>query len=164
MKTHGLKAEYFSNINMEGTPALKRTDASVNFVWAMNGVNKDLLRNYSVRWTGVLSPMASGDYVVGFSGQDGYRMWLDGNLIADDWTTHRPSTNMTKQLHLEKGHAYPVKIEYFQTVRSAEAKFIWGLPSTENQHMLEAVRSADLAIVVAGLSARIEGEEMKVNV
>jgi beta-glucosidase len=129
----------------------------------MNGVNKDLLRNYSVRWTGVVTPTASGDYVVGFSGQDGYRVWLDGNLIADDWTTHRPSTNMTKQMHLEKGHAYAVKIEYFQTVRSAEAKFIWGIPAAENQHMLDAVRSADLAIVVAGLSARIEGEEMKVT-
>jgi beta-glucosidase len=163
MKTHGLKGEYFPNINLGGAPTLKRTDANVNFVWAMNGVNKDLLRNYSVRWTGVVTPTVSGDYVVGFSGQDGYRVWLDGNLIADDWTTHRPSTNMTKQMHLEKGHAYPVKIEYFQTVRSAEAKFIWGIPAAENQHMLDAVRSADLAIVVAGLSARIEGEEMKVT-
>jgi len=60
---------------------------------------------------------------------------------------------------LEKSHAYPVKIEYFQTVRGAEAKFIWGIPAAETQHMLDAVRGADLAIVVAGLSARIEGEE-----
>ncbi len=163
MKNHGLKAEYFSNIQLEGEPALKRTDTTVNFTWGFAGVNAQLARNYSVRWTGVLVPPQTATYVVGFSGQDGYRVWLDGNLIAEDWSTHRPSTNQTKALHLEKGHAYAVRIEYFQTVRGAEAKFIWGIPDTEKQNMLNAVRSADLAIVVAGLSARIEGEEMKVN-
>jgi beta-glucosidase len=163
MKVHGLKAEYFSNIKLEGEPALKRTDKTLNFSWGFAGVNSELVRNYSVRWTGVLVPTQTADYEIGFSGQDGYRAWLDGDLIAEDWTTHRPSTNRTKAVHLEKGHAYDVKIEYFQTVRGAEAKFIWGIPATEKQSMLSAVRGADLAIVVAGLSARIEGEEMKVN-
>ncbi len=163
MKRHGLKAEYFSNIKLEGEPALKRTDMSINFTWGFTGVNPQLVRNYSARWTGVLVPAQTAEYVVGFSGQDGYRVWLDGDVIAEDWTTHRPSTNQTKAVHLEKGHAYAVKIEYFQTVRGAEARFIWGIPDTEKQNMLNAVRSADLAIVVAGLSARIEGEEMKVN-
>ena len=163
MKRHGLKAEYFANIKLEGEPALKRTDMSINFTWGFTGVNPQLVRNYSARWTGVLVPAQTAEYVVGFSGQDGYRVWLDGDVIAEDWTTHRPSTNQTKAVHLEKGHAYAVKIEYFQTVRGAEARFIWGIPDTEKQNMLNAVRSADLAIVVAGLSARIEGEEMKVN-
>ena len=163
MKRHGLKAEYFANINLDGAPALKRTDRVVNFTWGFAGINPQLVRNYSVRWTGVLVPTQTADYEIGFSGQDGYRVWLDGDLIAEDWTTHRPSTNRSKGMHLEKGHAYQVKIEYFQTVRGAEAKFIWGIPSTEKQNMLSAVRGADLAVVVAGLSARIEGEEMKVN-
>jgi beta-glucosidase len=163
LKQHGLKAEYFSNITFDGTPALKRTDATVNFTWGFAGVNQELQRNYSVRWTGVLVPEQTADYVVGFSGQDGYRVWLDGNPIADDWTTHRPATNQTKAVHLEKGHSYSIKIEYFQTVRGAEARLIWGIPKTENQNTLAAARSADLVIFVAGLSARIEGEEMKVN-
>ena len=163
MKVHGLKAEYFNNINLEGTPVLKRTDRTINFSWGFAGVNPQLVRNYSVRWTGVLVPTQTADYEVGFSGQDGYRVWLDGDSIAEDWTTHRPSTNRSKAMRLEKGHSYEVKIEYFQTVRGAEAKFIWGIPATEKQNMLSAVRGADLAIVVAGLSARIEGEEMKVN-
>ena len=162
-KVHGLKAEYFSNIHMEGTPAIQRTDTTVNFTWGFNGVTPQMTRNYSARWTGVLSPRQTADYVVGFSGQDGYRVWLDGNLIAEDWTTHRPSTSQSKAVHLEKDHAYPIKIEYFQTVRGAEARLIWGIPKTENENTLSTVRSADLVIFVAGLSARIEGEEMKVS-
>ena len=35
---HGLNAEYFDNIKLDGQPALRRIDANVNFVWAFNGV------------------------------------------------------------------------------------------------------------------------------
>jgi beta-glucosidase len=162
-KHHGLKAEYFDNINLTGEPVLRRIDGSVNFVWGFAGVSPTLKTNYSVRWTGVLSPPATGDYIVGFSGQDGYRVWIDGEPLVSDWTTHRPSTTQTKAIRLQKGRAYSVKIEFFQTIRSAEAKLVWGVPGREENEAVQAARDADLVIMVLGLSARIEGEEMKVN-
>ncbi len=64
-----MNAEYFDNIKLEGKPVLQRVDADVNFVWAFNGVNPKLTSNYSVRWTGVLSPAKTGDYIVGFTGR-----------------------------------------------------------------------------------------------
>jgi beta-glucosidase len=160
---HGLKAAYFSNIELKGSPALSRIDASVNFSWGFSGVSPKLSKNYSARWTGVLVPNETEDYLIGFSGQDGYRVWVDDDLVADDWTTHRPATTLTKQMHLEKGHAYAVKIEYFQTVRGAEARLLWGVPGREEKEAVDAARSADLVVVALGLSARIEGEEMKVH-
>lgn len=160
---HGLKAEYFSNIKLDGEPAMTRVDREVNFMWGFNGVSAKLPNNYSVRWTGVLVPAETADYEVGFSGQDGYRVWLDGNLLVEDWTTHRPSTNQTKMVHLEKGHNYTVKIEYFQTIRGAEARLLWGIPEQEKQRTLATVRHSDLVIMVLGLSARVEGEEMKIH-
>ena len=162
-KLHGLKAEYFSNIKLEGEPAMARTDKTVDFVWGFTGVSPELSKNYSVRWTGVLVPLQTADYLVGFSGQDGYRVWLDGNLVVEDWTTHRPSTKQTKSIHLEKGHAYALKIEYFQTIRGAEARLIWSIPASEEQKVLRTARSADLIVAVMGLSARIEGEEMNIH-
>ena len=162
-KQHGLKAEYFSNIKLEGEPALARIDKTVDFVWGFTGVSPELSKNYSVRWTGVLVPVQTADYLVGFSGQDGYRVWLDGNLVVEDWTTHRPSTKQTKSIHLEKGHAYALKIEYFQTIRGAEARLIWSIPASEERNVLRTARSADLIVAVMGLSARIEGEEMNVH-
>src|SRR5262249_53099316 len=80
-----------------------------------------------------------------------------------DWTPHRPATVQTKPLHLLQNHAYTIKIEYFQTVRFAEARLIWSLPKIEQQAALNAARNADLAVMVLGLSARIEGEEMNVH-
>jgi hypothetical protein len=69
----------------------------VNFVWGFGGTSPELKQNYSVRWTGVISPTETNDYLLGFIGQDG------------DWTPHRPSTTTTKAIHLEKGHTYALE-------------------------------------------------------
>jgi beta-glucosidase len=160
---HGLKGEYFSNTKLEGQPALTRVDKTVDFRWGFSGVSEQLSKNYSVRWTGVLAPSETGDYLIGFSGQDGYRVWLDDNIVVEDWTTHRPATLQTKQVHLEKDHPYALKIEYFQTIRGAEARLLWGMPEGERQELMATVRNADLVVMVLGLTARIEGEEMNVH-
>jgi beta-glucosidase len=160
---HGLKAEYFDNKDLQGEPVLRRTDANVNFTWAFNGVSPRLKKNYSVRWTGVLVPTATFDYVLGFTGQDGYRVWVDDKLLVEDWTPHRPSTTTLAPMHLEKNHSYALRIEYFQTIRSAEAKLVWGIPGQEEDLAEKAARRSDLVVMVLGLSARIEGEEMKVK-
>ena len=162
-KEHGLKAEYFSNIKLEGVPVIARTDKTVDFAWGDTGASPQLLKEYSVRWTGVLVPPENGDYQIGFTGQDGYRVWFEGQLIAEDWNIHHPATTQTKAFHLEKDHAYPVKIEYYETIRSAEARFVWSLPEHETQDALNAVMDAELVVVAMGLSPRVEGEEMKVD-
>jgi beta-glucosidase len=162
-KKHGLKAEYFSNVKLEGKPVLTRTDSKVDFAWGFSGVTPRLQKNYSVRWTGVLVPLETADYLVGFTGQDGYRLWVDDQLVAEDWTTHRPSTTESSKVHLEKGKPHAIRIEYFQTIRGAEARLLWSVPGKEEQEAVDAAGNADLVIVVAGLSARIEGEEMKIN-
>jgi len=162
-KQHGLNAEYFDNIQLQGSPVLRRVDADLNFVWGFNGVSAKLRTNYSARWTGVISPPVTADYIVGFTGQDGYRVWIEGEPLVSDWTAHRPSTTLTKPMRLEKGRTYSVKIEFFQTVRSAEARLVWGVPGREENAAVHAARDADLVIAVLGLSSRIEGEEMKVK-
>ena len=162
-RQHGLSAEYFANTKLEGKPALSRVDRTVNFSWGFAGASPQLKQSYSARWTGVLIPPTTGDYLVGFTGQDGYRAWLDDNLVAEDWTAHRPASTQTKPMHLEKDHAYKVRIEYFQSVRGAEARLVWGRPGQDEEDAITAVRKSDLVIMVLGLSARIEGEEMNVH-
>ncbi|HUE42411.1 MAG TPA: glycoside hydrolase family 3 C-terminal domain-containing protein, partial [Candidatus Sulfotelmatobacter sp.] len=162
-KEHGLHADYFNNMKVEGSPTLSRTDATVDFAWGDTGMSPQLLKNYSARWTGVLVPPATGDYYIGFSGQDGYRVWIDGNLIVEDWRVHHPASIETKKMHLQQGHQYDVKIDYSQDVRSAEARFIWSPPDQGEREAVEAARDADVVVVAMGLSARIEGEEMKVD-
>jgi beta-glucosidase len=162
-KEHGLKADYFPNMTLEGSPVMSRVDAAVDFSWGDSGVSPQLLSKYSVRWTGVLVPPESGDYLIGFTGEDGFRLSLDGALVVEDWTLHRPANTEAKKLHLEKGRPHSLNVEYFQNIRISEARLIWSLPGGEEAQAVDAARNADLVIAVMGLSPRIEGEEMKVN-
>ena len=160
---HGLKADYFSNMTLEGPPVMSRVDPAIDFNWGDAGVSPQLLNKYSVRWTGVLVPPESGDYLLGFTGEDGFRIWLDGAPLVEDWTLHRPANTEAKELHLEKGRTYSLKIEYFQNIRISEARLIWSLPGGEEAQAVAVASSADRVIAVMGLSPRIEGEEMKVS-
>src|SRR5204863_9082328 len=59
----GLKGEYFNNPELKGAPALARTDTQVNFDWGAFSPAPELTpQDFSVRWTGKLTPPVSGKY------------------------------------------------------------------------------------------------------
>jgi beta-glucosidase len=163
----GLKAEFFANKNLEGTPVLTRIDESVNFDWGTSspapGVPDD---DFSARWTGKLVPAVSGKYRFGAIADDGVRIYLDGKLIAEDWTEHSPTT-VTGEVTLQSGRSYDLKIEYYESKIGAVAKLVWQPPAAAaDTPLAEAVKlakQADAVVLVLGLSSQLEGEEMRVR-
>lgn len=149
---HGLRGEYFANRNLSGTPALVRTDGTIDFDWT--GGHSDLTstpglgkENFSVRWTGKLVPPTSGSYILSLKTDDGSRLYLDGKLILNHWVeTSAASQNV--QVDLEANHSYDLRIEYFQAAGDASAQFTWNLPNfNPYAEVIEAARKADVAIV-----------------
>lgn len=93
----GLKGVYFSGVGLSGAPIEARVDPQVDFNFTDTSPARGLgLFNFSVRWTGTLTPDASGPYQLGFTGDDGYRLWLDGKLVVEDWSTHPASTKTAR--------------------------------------------------------------------
>jgi beta-glucosidase len=164
----GLRGEYFNNRELKGEPAMVRADAHVNFDWGSVSpapqVNED---NFSVRWTGKLAPSESGKYRFGVAGNGGLRLYLDGQMFIDELANRRTRT-FTKEVELEAGRIYDVRIEYFENANHyAAAKFIWAPPSaaqTLRADALSKARQADAIIMVMGISPNVEGEEMEVNI
>jgi beta-glucosidase len=164
--TAGLKGEYFANQELQGGPADVRTDAQVNFDWGRYKPSPHVSENnFSARWTGKLTPSESGPYHLGVTSDDGARLYLDGQLLVDTWRSN-PTKTVTKEVSLEAGHSYDIRVEYFQYNREAIAKLVWSYPNFAQRQINEAVnaaRQSDVAVVVLGLSAALEGEEMTVN-
>jgi len=163
----GLKGEYFPNKELAGAPVLTRIDQEVNFDWGMSnpapGMPAD---DFSARWTGKLIPTMSGKYRFGAIADDGVRVYLDGKLIAGDWTDHAPAT-ITSEVTLQAGKSYDVKMEYYESKIGAVAKLVWQPPVVHTgSPYVEAVnvaKQADAVVLVLGLSSRLEGEEMNVR-
>jgi len=157
----GLSGEYFKATSPEGSPVIKRTDPGINFNW-QNGAGPDLSEDFTVRWTGTLTPPATGDYQIGFTGTDAFHFWLDNQLVGESWYSDTSKTRL-KAVHLEAGRAYLVKIECSQEGSSGVAKLVWHEPGDVKDYT-DAVSKADLIVAVLGLAGELEGEEMPINV
>lgn len=156
-----LKGEYYNNITMEGKPALTRFDDKIDFNWTLfspepEKVNYDF---FSVRWTGILKPAASGIFNIGIEGDDGYRLYLDNELIIDNW--HKQTyQQITKHFSFVKDHEYDLKLEFYETTGNVKLKLIWDLGVENNwqQNIAEAVEivsSSEVCLIAAGIE---EGE------
>ena len=163
----GLKAEYFNNQELRGEPATVRTDERIDFNWGRYKPTPQLNENnFSVRWIGKLTPVESGTYTLGFTADDGARLYLDGKLLVEAWTSN-PTKTVTREVSLEAGRSYDLRMEYFQTNREAVAKLVWSYPRLEQRlidEAVNAVKAADVSVLVLGISAGLEGEEMTVKV
>jgi beta-glucosidase len=156
----GLGAEYFDNNRLAGAPRVRRTDAQVDFGWTLNSPARELPFDwYSVRWTGKLTVPASGARRLGVEGNDGYRLYLDGALIVDNWRKRSYGTRMA-DVALRPGTTHDLRLEYFESTGNARVKLVWdaGVRTdwrTQTDSAVAIARRSDVAIVVAGIE---EGE------
>jgi beta-glucosidase len=109
----GLKAEYFSNPNLEGSPLISRTDRRINF-----GNQNRILRTFpdgalSARWSGYYLVDNPGvhEIFVTSTGENGgfYRLYVDGHLVLDNWTIVKAAVDHTS-IQLQKG-AHKIVLE-----------------------------------------------------
>ena len=57
------------------------------------------------------------------------RLWVNGQLIIDNWTDHSPTTNVSAPIALVAGVKYDIKMEYYERGVTATAKLQWSPPS-----------------------------------
>jgi beta-glucosidase len=159
----GLKADYFTG-DLTGAPQLTRVDPYVDLQLTHPDSHALALppgmQDFSVRWTGVLTPSESATYQIGLAGSM-QRLWLDDKLVVDDMIGHDPNPQFAT-MQLTKGHHYTVKIEYVAGGR--QSKLIWlPLIADPSFEAAEAARKSDVVVAVVGITSKLEGEEMKVD-
>jgi beta-glucosidase len=174
----GLKGEYFRGKELGGTAVLTRIDPRVAFRWDRGAPTDTMVAqgeltqaaalgvdDYSIRWTGKLLPPVSGKYELVVGANDGFRLFVDGNLITDGWEPNPRVTSKSAFVDLEGGKAYDLKLEYFEADRDAEVRLAWRLPGAKAplDEAIDAARAADVVVFVGGLTGDVEGEEMRVS-
>jgi len=164
-KKAGLTGEYFNNDRFEGKPFITRVDPSINFNWwedpPLRGMRVD---SFSIRWKGVLVPPVDGRYALGVRAYGGARLWIADSLLFDESDQHSVMTQ-SNNVMLKAGVAYAVRVEYWDRRADASIQLIWSPPAPNlREEALAAAKSADVVVMMMGLSPRLEGEEMPVEV
>lgn len=155
----GLRAEYFDNPVLTGTPCGKRTEDYIKYTWnegpGVEGIGKE---NFSVRWTGVMVPDVTTDYQFKLGGDDGYRLFVGDELLINNWTGGAYRV-VTASKRLEVGKEYPIRVEYFQKGGDASIDFVWTRKNANGvDPFIDKLNKADLVVTCFGYSSDREGE------
>lgn len=154
----GLKAEYFNNTDLSGTPVATRIEAKVDNLWKeAPGVGSLPADHFSIRYTGFVRPLKSGNIRFSVKGDDGYRLWVNDKLVIDDWHDHGATIN-NADVYVSAGKAYPVKLEYYENAGDAVVSMAWFTADEDLSAVRAAAKHADIAIVAVGFNENLEHE------
>lgn len=157
-KQAGLLGEYFNNIDATGNPILQRIDAVIDFNWTLYPPSPELTADfYSAKWTGDFIASSSEKIAVGLKGNDGFRLYINHQLLIDRWEKQGFHTDLV-DYYFEKNKTYPIQIEFKEPNGNAHIQLVWKKPNQEEQQLKEAValaQKSDLIIFAAGIE---EGE------
>ncbi len=124
----GLRAEYYQGKDFRN---LKWTevDPTVNFDWGINAPNSIVpADNFAVRWTGAVQAKYSEIYTFYTRSDDGIRLWVNGQLLINNWTDHDVTEN-SGAIALTAGQSYDIKLEYYDSIGGATAQLLWSSPT-----------------------------------
>ena len=151
----GLKAEYFQDTAMVGTPKIDRIDKTIDFYWEKSPINQLVDESFGVKWSGLLVPLKSGTYI------------FTGNVLLK--INDKAVTG--NEIKLEKGQRYQLeatlKVAAFWWSSNHQQQFAslsWVDTSRDyHKEALEAAKQADVVVFCGGISSNLEGEEMKIE-
>jgi beta-glucosidase len=110
---------------------------------------------FSVRWTGIIVPKATGTYIFGGN----VRLLIDGKTLDN------------KGIVLEKGKNYNLEASFavapywWANAIEPSARLTWASTSRDlRKEALAAAQKADVIIFCGGITANLEGEEMPLEI
>ena len=110
-----LTGKYYNNTSLSGTPALTRTDASIDFNWdsaaPATAVNRT---NMSVEWTGKVKASTIGSYVFRMRADDTVQLWVDGVLYINQTGYVSLANQVTAPIVVAAPKDLDIKVQFSQ--------------------------------------------------
>ncbi|HYE08200.1 MAG TPA: PA14 domain-containing protein [Planctomycetota bacterium] len=124
----GLRGEYFDDIGLS-TPGGTRVDQVVDFDWGGGSPGWAIgADTFSARWTGTVLAPRGERLTFHVVGDDGVRLWIDGQLIVDAWVDQGP-TEWSGAIDAVRGRSYAIRLEYYENGGGATARLRWSSPT-----------------------------------
>ncbi len=136
--SHGLLGVYMdgSDLNNCNTKTT-RVDKTVNFSWGSSvpsGTQVSDPANFSVRWSGFLTPAYSEYYVFSISTSSKLRLWVNDSLIIDKWTNSSSGTFNSTPMLMKAGTVASIRMEIGNaSVGTGVESLSWSSPSQSAQ-------------------------------
>lgn len=117
------RAYYWNNTTLSGTPALERSETNLDHDWGTGSPAPEVVSDgFSARWTRYID-VSADTYRFTATSDDGIRVYVDNDLIINEWYDHPPKT-VSADKSLSVGHHWVV-VEFYENTVAAIAKLSW---------------------------------------
>lgn len=162
----GLKATYWNNRDLASTPVIVEQLASPIALTTFGahqfaqGVNTE---NFSAKYETVYKPATSGELVFRLEATGSAELFINGKQVFRTGSWRSLPTRFP--LQVEAGKEYAIELRYKQLNNwTANLRFNLGkeVPLTYDG-LIQKVKDAEVVVFVGGISPKLEGEEMPVQ-
>ena len=169
LEGEGFAEELFATPDLSGEPyrTSSTPEAALSFFGA--AIPQLGLGSFSARWTGRVTPEASGPWTLTVAAAGAARVLVDGTVVIDDqergpkmaiWVQSLEPVSAT--VDLEAGRTHEVVVELLADERGILPHLRFAAEAPEPGHEVEravaAAEAADVAVVVVGTSSDYETE------
>lgn len=117
------QAAYWNNRGLAGSPVVRRNEPAIDHNWGLGSPHPDIDEdNFSARWSAYVD-FRPATYRFAATSDDGIRVWVDGDLIIDEWYDH-PAQTSTADKSLSAGR-HRIVVEYYEAGSGAIAQLWW---------------------------------------
>ena len=139
---NGLMATYYDNMDFTNE-AMRRIDPEINFDWVFGSPTPLMdVNTFSIRWEGFVEAPTTGTYTFYTTSDDGVRLWVNDQLIVENWTVH-PATENSGTINLVAGQRVPIRMDFFENGGHAVAKLSWSANGVSKQTIPQSALFTD---------------------
>ncbi|MEV7789390.1 LamG-like jellyroll fold domain-containing protein [Streptomyces sp. NPDC088106] len=139
VQVHGLKGEYFS-MSAPGARDFAELggtllEPQINFS-GLTGTFEELTgrtEHTTARWTGQIEAPQDGDYTFYAIGDNGFRLFIDGEPVIDHWEPDWDREQTSAPITLKAGEKHDFRMEMFQDIGGANMFLRWSTPAMSKQ-------------------------------
>lgn len=114
------RAEYFNNTTLSGAPVLIRDEQTISADWGLGSPGPGVNTNFwSARWSRPIQALP-GQYRIILTSDDGSRLFIDNQLIIDNWRQQGPTTQSAD--FFSPGGTHQVRVEFFDAAGGASIR------------------------------------------
>ncbi len=118
----------------------------------------------SARWTGQITPDYSEAYTFSAIGDNGFRLWIDDQLVIDHWVDDWDVEQTSAPVQLQAGQEYAFRMEMFQNTGGAHLRLRWQSPSQDREIVPTDAFTYPDDFVVFPAQATLESDGTSLNV
>jgi GH43 family beta-xylosidase len=121
----------------------QQLDPTIDFNWGLGAPTGLAVDHFQATWTGLLQADYSELYNFATRSDDGVRLWIGGELVIDNWTSHTATVDLGSKW-LEAGKWYDFKLAYFDNTSTAQMELRWSSTRQTGAGVYETIPTANV--------------------